>query len=96
MAELYKSKHLQLISISGDDDKEKWVSALKVFSMPWLQSCDIPEYIDSPRVRETYNLIYIPQYFLINKSGYLIYHNIQLKDDDEHSILKEYLKRELD
>ena len=91
----YKDKDLQVISISIDDSATKWLAAEKKYAMPWLQTCDLPAYTNGKELRSLYALHYIPQYFLLDLQGKLIYHNIQLKDDDEYSLLRQVLAMEL-
>lgn len=88
----YEEKGLQMISISIDNDEVKWLNSLKRHDLPWLQTCDLPAYVKGPRVRSLYDINYIPQYFLIDKEGRLIYHNNQLKDSDEYNILQKMLE----
>lgn len=90
-SEEYKKKGLQLISISIDKNETKWKASLKKLNIPWLQTCDLPKYIPGQRVQEVYHISYIPQYFLINKEGELIYHNFQLNDDNGLEILQNML-----
>lgn len=87
----YREKGLQIISISIDQDPNMWLRAVEKYAMPWLQTCDLPEYISESTVRTLYEVQYIPQYFLIDKNGNLIYENFQLKDDDNYTILNEIL-----
>jgi len=91
----YKDKDLQVISVSIDDSLTKWLAAEKKYAMPWLQTCDLPAYTNGKELRSLYALHYIPQYFLLDLQGKLIYHNIQSKDDDEYSLLRQVLAREL-
>lgn len=90
--ETYADKGLQMISVSIDVNLEKWTSSLKRHDLPWLQTCDLPPYIKDQNVRSLYDINYIPQYFLLDKNGKLIYHNTQLKDGDDYSILQELLR----
>lgn len=92
--ETYAGKGLQMISISIDTDAnlKAWKSSLERYDMPWLETCDLPPYIKEPKVRTLYDINYIPQYFLLDKDGKLIYHNTQLKDGDDYSILQELLE----
>jgi thiol-disulfide isomerase/thioredoxin len=91
----YRLKGLQVVSVSIDDDPQKWLDAVEKYSMPWLQSCDLPPYITDAKVRSLYELDFIPQYFLIDKEGKMIYQNILSKDNDEHSALKQVLEKVL-
>lgn len=87
----YSKKGLKLISISIDNEKGEWIKSLSKYKMPWLQSCDLPSYIKGLSIRDLYDIQYIPQYFLIDMDGKLIYHNTQLNDDDEFSLLQNIL-----
>lgn len=89
--ETYADKGLQMISVSIDGNLEKWTNSLKRHDLPWLQTCDLPPFIKDQNVRSLYDVHYIPQYFLLDKDGKLIYHNTQLKDGDDYSILQELL-----
>lgn len=90
--ETYGDKGLQMISVSIDANLEKWTSSLKRYDLPWLQTCNLPPYIKEQNVRSLYDINYIPQYFLLNNDGKLIYHNTQLKDGDAYSILQKLLE----
>lgn len=92
----FQGKGLQIISISLDVDSTKWLGAVEKFTMPWLQTCDLPAYIKDNRVRSSYEIHYIPQYFLIDKEGKLIYQNVLSKEDDNHSVLNRILHTLLD
>ena len=88
----YSEKGLQLISVSIDDDKTNWLNALQKFGMPWIQTCDIKPFINEKEmIRDKYYIHAVPQYFLIDKNGIIIYHNLQMKDDD-YSLLSKMLK----
>lgn len=86
------SDNVQFISISIDDDKRKWIEAEKKYQMPWLQTCDI-EAFTSQKIREDYDINWIPQYFLIDKEGLLVYNNFMSMDDDDYSKLESLLKQ---
>jgi peroxiredoxin len=86
-------KELQLISVSIDKSEDVWKRSLKKYSMPWLQTCDIAGYMTGPAVASLYDITYIPQYFLIDKEGRLIYHNTQLNDDLGYPALQKMLEK---
>jgi peroxiredoxin len=88
----YGTKGLQLISVSIDHEEKKWQQALEKHNLSWLQTCDLPAWIKESSVRSLYDIQYVPQYFLINKEGKLIYHNNQLHDDDAYTLLQKMLK----
>lgn len=93
--EKYESKGLQLISISSDKTTDIWLSSLKKYEMPWLQTCDLPAYIQGDKIKDVLDITHIPQYFLIDDEGSLVYHNEQSNDDDEFSILQKLLDSQL-
>lgn len=93
--EKYESKGLQLISISLDQNIDGWLNSVKKYEMPWLQTLDSPNYIKGNRIQDLLDINYVPQYFLIDDTGKLVYHNEQSNDDDEFSILKKLLETQL-
>ena len=95
IANSYQPKGLELISISIDVEKERWKFALDKYPMSWPQTCDVPEYISNQKIGEQFNVNIIPQYFLIDMKGKIIYNNFQSKDNDSYSELQQILKSEL-
>lgn len=93
--EKYESKGLQLLSISLDPEVDWWFSSLKKYEMPWLQTCDIIDYNQGESIREKLEVHHMPQYFLIDNTGRLIYHNEQLNDDENFTILLKILESQL-
>lgn len=91
--EAYRGKDLQMISISIDTDSTKWFAALEKYNMPWLQTCDLPDYTSNNSLRTLYEIYFIPQYFLIDKEGKLVYQDVLNDDNDDHTVLKEALKK---
>lgn len=93
--EKYESKGLQLVSVSLDKNTDIWLNSLKKYEMPWLQTCDLPAYIQGDRIKKTLDITHFPQYFLIDDTGRLVYHNEQSNDDDEFSVLQKLLDSQL-
>lgn len=94
---LYSSKGLQLISISIDNNKKFWFDALQKYKLPWLQTCDMPELTQGVRIRNLYDIDRIPQYFLIDTKGSLLYQSIQSNDTNYlllESTLKTYFNKQ--
>jgi peroxiredoxin len=91
--EAYRGRGLQVISISIDKDSTKWHAALEKYNMPWLQTCDLPDYTNNNRLSTLYEIHFIPQYFLIDKGGILIYQDVLNGENDDHTVLKEALKK---
>lgn len=96
IAKDYEEKDLQIVSVSIDKNEAQWLKALKKYNLPWLQTCDLPPYVKDSKVRSVYNVNYIPQYFLLDKAGRLIYHNTQVSDDDAYNFLQEKLRQTFD
>lgn len=89
----YKEKGLEIVSISIDKDSIKWLTALTKYNMPWLQTCDLPAYTNNNSMCTLYEIYFIPQYFLINKEGKLVYQSILNEDNDDYTLLKETLNK---
>jgi thiol-disulfide isomerase/thioredoxin len=66
----YKSKGFEILSVSIDAEKEKWVRAIKQDKVKWLQVND-PGNWDS-RIAAEWNINAIPTSFLIHKDGTLM------------------------
>lgn len=90
LEEQYRTKGLQIISISTDNEAGQWQAALKKYSMQWLQTCDLPVYVNES-LRTLYEIHYVPQYFLIDKKGKLVYQSILMNDDDSYTELQNTL-----
>lgn len=96
IAERYHERDLQIIYISIDKEQDKWLQAVNQWNPPGLQVCDLSPYLsESQKLRDLYNIRYIPQYFLIDKEGKLIYHSGQMNDDktEEYNVLQEVLSK---
>lgn len=93
---VYRDKGLQLISVSSDRDEPNWLAALQKYNMPWLQTWDFPLYTNDLKLKELFQVYYIPQYFLIDKEGKLVYQNFFNKDTDDHDILQNVLRQVFD
>lgn len=92
MYSIYSQRGLRIISVSMDSDEAIWLNSIKKYELPWLQTCDISKYVNEISMQQLYNIRYYPQYFLLDKEGKLIYHNVQSNDDDEYSVLQQTLE----
>ena len=70
---LYKSKGLEIISVSIDNKRNSWLNAIKEDSLPWLQVSDLkgPDN-DAARL---YGVKGVPSFFLIDRDGKVIANN---------------------
>lgn len=85
----YSAKGLKMISVSIDNNESKWKNSLERFKLPWAQACDLPQFqIEDNMLKALYRIRAIPQYFLIDRNGKIVYHNDLSKDDKDYSKLK--------
>lgn len=94
LAAEHKNQELQIVYLSIDEEEEKWRRIVKETSPPGLQTCDIYPFVCSNKMlRNLLDIQYIPQYFLIDKTGKIIYHNRLCNDDEKYTILSNLLKQ---
>jgi len=72
--EKYKN-NLSIVSISIDNNKNAWMSALKKLDMPWTQLRAIPE--DVELLKEKYLFSGIPYIIFLNKNGKITQLNLR-------------------
>lgn len=73
--EKYHAKGLEIIGITLDYNKEKWLKAVEEDGLTWIQVQDI-----NRRVREDYGVVFIPRNFLFNQNGVIIGYNLRGKE----------------
>lgn len=66
----YHGKGLEIIAISLDMDRKKWLAAIKKHSINWINVSDL-KYWDGP-TSKLYEVRLIPQYFLIDPQGKIV------------------------
>lgn len=66
----YHDKGLEVIGLSLDNKKDKWLGAVKKYDMPWIQVSDLKGW-ECP-VAKTYSVTGIPRVFLLDKEGKII------------------------
>lgn len=74
--EKYPSDKLEIISINLDDDSTSFSKAVQKYKMEWVHI------FGDKSLRDTYGVMGIPEVFLINKLGEIIYKRGQEKDFD--------------
>ena len=62
----YKSKGLEVIGISIDTEKGKWISGIKAKNMPWLHLSDLKGWKST--AIQTYKIHKTPGYYLLDKN----------------------------
>lgn len=85
LAATYSHKNLSVISISLDDDKIRWLTAVKKYSLPWTQVSELKGWQGS--FPKQLDIRYIPQYFLVDPQGKFVLMGASL------NAIKEYLKK---
>src|SRR5213075_1445713 len=74
----YKSKGFEIFSVSIDEEKDKWLKAIKQDKIKWLQVND-PGNWEAKTVVD-WRLYAIPTSFLIDKNGVLLAMDLEGKD----------------
>lgn len=69
----YKNKNFEIVGISIEKDKDKWLKAIKNDSLNWINL------IENEKISEL-NIKEVPTNFLINPEGKIILKNISLND----------------
>jgi peroxiredoxin len=91
----YPADQLAMVSVSIDTDTAKWLKAIKQYQMPWLQTCDVEQYAPGQKIQKLFDVTSVPQYFLIDETGKLIYQNLKVAETDNYAVLKNMLDKEL-
>ena len=73
----YKSKGLEIVGVSLDRDKDKWIEGVKDLKMTWPQMSDM-KYWESPVV-QLYAIKGIPHTVLLDENGTIIANNLRGK-----------------
>lgn len=73
--EKYKSKGLEIVGVSLDKDRDKWIKAIKEHEMTWPQMCDMKDW-KSPVVK-LYAIQGVPHTLLIDEYGKIVAHNLR-------------------
>jgi peroxiredoxin len=68
--EKFHPKGLEILSISIDDDKKKWIDALAKHELKWSNSSELKGWKGDVAVR--YNIKYIPKTILLDPSGRIV------------------------
>jgi peroxiredoxin len=68
---LYKDKGFEIISISLDTDRKRWLKAIADDGLTWLQVSDLKGLSDSV-IAKKYGIGAVPSFFLIGRDGKII------------------------
>lgn len=73
--ELYKDKGFTVLSVSLDNDKQRWVEAIQHDGMPWYHVCDYKAW--NGDVTDLYGISAVPTCFLIDPDGKIVGKNLR-------------------
>lgn len=70
LSKTYRSKGLQILSVSFDYDNKMWTDAIEKDKLDWYNVCDLKN-TNSP-VARLYNIETLPFYYLIDRDGIIV------------------------
>lgn len=68
--EKYNPKGFEILSVSSDTDKNRWINAIKTDSITWTNISDLKGFKNEAFLR--YDVKFIPQNYLVNPEGKII------------------------
>lgn len=80
-ARFVRANGFEVFTISLDEEKDKWLNAIKDNTCPFSFQCVAPKMFDSP-VALDYNITRLPTAFLISPEGYILYENMTMPELD--------------
>ena len=66
----YNSKGFEILSVSGDNNKDRWINAIKTDSLTWAQISDLKGWHNEAFL--SYDIKHIPRSFLISPEGIIL------------------------
>jgi alkyl hydroperoxide reductase subunit AhpC len=84
----FKDKGFDVLAVSLDDKKEKWLAAVQADNLPWTHVSDLKGWKNA--AAELYGIRAIPQNLLIDPQGKIVARN--LRGDALEKKLEEMLK----
>jgi peroxiredoxin len=84
----FRNKNFTILGVSLDQDKQKWLDAIKNDNLTWTHVSDLAYWQNE--VAKKYNVSSIPQNYLLDPSGKIIAKN--LRGEELHQKLTELLK----
>jgi thiol-disulfide isomerase/thioredoxin len=82
----YKDKGFKIVSISFDDDKEKWVKAIEEDQIPWVQVSDLKGF-NASEIKKLYKVKTLPTTYVLNPEGKVV--DQHLKHNELEKLLEE-------
>lgn len=84
----YKDKNFTILGISLDQDKQKWLDAIKADDLNWAHVSDLAYWNNA--VAKKYKVSSIPQNYLLDPEGKIVAKN--LRGEELHRVLAQVLK----
>jgi peroxiredoxin len=72
--EKYQGDQFEILGVSFDRSREKWLKAIKMDGLEWVHVSDL-KYFDSEMI-QLYNITNVPMSFLLDREGKIIAKNI--------------------
>lgn len=83
----YRSKGLEVVSVSIDVEKQNWLTAISKHQLPWIQLSDLQG--NSGALYSLLQINSIPKYYLISNDGVLLLKEAEL-DKIEKRLIQEF------
>ncbi len=87
--ERFKPKGLEILAVSFDSSKDKWLQAINEDKLPWIHVSDLRYWSSAPR--DLYQITYVPQYILVDSKGMIL--KRKLTEIEVEQFLEEYLRQ---
>ena len=86
----YRDKGLEIVSVSLDNNRQRWTDAVAKDGLPWTQVSSLKGWGDA--TARLYNVTAIPAIFVLNDKGEIIARDIRGKNLEQ--LVDEYLKQQ--
>lgn len=88
--ERFNPKGLEILAVSFDSSKDKWLQAINDDKLPWIHVSDLRYWSSAPR--DLYQITYVPQYIIVDSKGMIL--KRKLNEIEVEQFLEEYLIQE--
>ena len=88
----YKDKGLGMLSVSFDDNRDKWLKAIEEDQTPWVHVSDLIgiKGKDMSDVYRQYDLLGIPVIMLVDQNGKIV--KLRMRGEEIYKSVEEFLK----
>jgi peroxiredoxin len=78
----FERQTLEMVGVSLDDEREKWLNAIKNNDMNWIQISDLKMW--ESVAAKTYSVDTIPMTILIDKTGKIVGRDLNIAEIEKH------------